>query len=181
VNPDGEEWVDPGLAGFLASQGYEEDEWMAELGKHKVPTLRNVDKRPYDGFIKAFGHNGYFVSLAEIVHFYNTRDLEEVDWPDPEVAVNVNTDELGNLGLTPDEEADLVAFMKTLSDGYQPSDTGNGGWGPPPPLNPQPGSPAFRKARAAARANVHKITGARGNRRTVLPKASNSGRGNPVR
>jgi cytochrome c peroxidase len=33
---------------------------------------------------------------------------------------NVNTDELGNLGITPDEEAAIVAFMKTLTDGYQP-------------------------------------------------------------
>jgi len=23
-----------------------------------------------------FGHNGYFKSLEEIVHFYNTRDVE---------------------------------------------------------------------------------------------------------
>jgi len=30
----------------------------------------------------------------------------------------VNKDELGNLGLTPEEEAALVAFMKTLTDGY---------------------------------------------------------------
>ena len=39
-----------------------------------VPTLRNVDKRPRPDFIKAYGHNGYFKSLKEIVHFYNTRD-----------------------------------------------------------------------------------------------------------
>jgi cytochrome c peroxidase len=25
-----------------------------------VPTLRNVDKRPYPTFVKAYGHNGYF-------------------------------------------------------------------------------------------------------------------------
>jgi hypothetical protein len=36
------------------------------------------------------------------------------------VAANVNTAELGNLGLTPDEEAAIVAFLKTLSDGYTP-------------------------------------------------------------
>jgi hypothetical protein len=30
----------------------------------------------------------------------------------------VNTDELGNLGLTSAEEDDIVAFLKTLSDGY---------------------------------------------------------------
>jgi cytochrome c peroxidase len=37
-------------------------------------TLRNVDKRPRPDFVKAYGHNGYFKSLKEIVHFYNTRD-----------------------------------------------------------------------------------------------------------
>ena len=61
-------------------------------------------------------HNGVFKSLEEVVHFYNTRDA--ADWPEPEVPVNVNTDELGNLGLTAEEEAAIVAFMKTLSDGY---------------------------------------------------------------
>jgi len=73
--------------------------------------------RPYGGFVKAFGHNGVFKSLEEIVHFYNTRDVEE--WPEPEVPINVNTDEVGDLGLTAEEEADVVAFMKTLSDGHQ--------------------------------------------------------------
>jgi cytochrome c peroxidase len=88
------------------------------MGKMKVPTLRNVDKRPHSGFIKAFGHNGFFKSLEDIMHFYNTRDVE--DWPPPEIPVNVNTDELGDLGLTAAEEAAIVAFMKTLSDGYIP-------------------------------------------------------------
>jgi hypothetical protein len=32
----------------------------------------------------------------------------------------VNVDELGNLGLTPNEEEMLVAFLRTLSDGYRP-------------------------------------------------------------
>lgn len=39
-------------------------------------------------------------------------------WPVPEVTQNVNFEEVGNLGLTPDEEAALVAFMKTLTDNY---------------------------------------------------------------
>jgi hypothetical protein len=39
-------------------------------------------------------------------------------WPAPEVAENVNTAELGDLGLTAAEEAAIVAFLKTLSDGY---------------------------------------------------------------
>jgi hypothetical protein len=34
------------------------------------------------------------------------------------VAENVNTDELGDLGLTPEEEAAIVAFLKALSDGF---------------------------------------------------------------
>jgi hypothetical protein len=34
------------------------------------------------------------------------------------VAANVNTDELGDLGLTPGEERAVVAFLRTLSDGW---------------------------------------------------------------
>ena len=90
------------------------------MGKHKVPTLRNVDKRPTPDLVKAYGHNGYFKSLEDVVHFYNTRDVPGEGWPPPEVANNVNTAELGNLGLSPREEAAIVAFMKTLTDGYVP-------------------------------------------------------------
>jgi cytochrome c peroxidase len=131
VAPD---FVDTGLGGFLKNAGYSEEVYEEEWGKHKVPTLRNVDLRPDNAFVKAYGHNGYFKSLEGIVHFYNTRDvkptcpgayteeeaLAEDCWPSPEVAENVNNDELGDLGLTPEEEAAIVAFLKTLSDGYQP-------------------------------------------------------------
>jgi len=112
TNPAGPNWVDPGLGGFLATTGYA-DQAEANRGKHKVPTLRNVDLRPYPGFVKAFGHNAYFKSLEEIVHFYNTRDV--ASWPPPEVAINVNRDELCSLGLTMKEEAAVVAFLRTLS------------------------------------------------------------------
>jgi cytochrome c peroxidase len=111
-NPDGENWVDYGLGAVLGDPD--------EMGKVKVPTLRNVGMKPYDGFVQAYTHNGYFKNLEDVVHFYNTRDVEM--WPDPEVAENVNSDELGNLGLTPEEEAALVAFMNTLTDGW----TGDG-------------------------------------------------------
>jgi len=40
-------------------------------------------------------------------------------WPAPEYPWTVNQDELGNLGLTAEEEAGIVLFMTTLSDGYQ--------------------------------------------------------------
>jgi cytochrome c peroxidase len=127
INPAGAAWIDPGLGGFLATLpdayftdlGLVKADTVAEnMGKHKVPTLRNVAKAPSEQFAKAYMHNGAFKSLEEVVHFYNTRDVE--DWPAPEVEENVNEDELGNLGLTADEEAAIVAFMKTLSDGYQP-------------------------------------------------------------
>ena len=106
----GSDAVDLGLGGFLKSAEYSEAVWQAEIGKFKVPTLRNVARnRPY-------GHNGYFATLYDIVHFYNTRDVPAAGWAAPEVPETVNTDELGDLGLTKREELALVAFMKTLSD-----------------------------------------------------------------
>ena len=127
-------YIDTGLGGFLKNAGYPEAVYMAEWGKEKVPTLRNVDLRPSGDFVKDYSHNGYFKSLYGIVHFYNTRDVldtcpgdyTEVQalaancWPAPEVAANVNTAELGDLGLSFEEEQALVAFLKTLSDGYLP-------------------------------------------------------------
>ena len=142
-NPDGRAWVDLGLGDFLASRPVTAGFAADNYGKHKVPTLRNVDLRVGDG-TKAFGHNGYFKSLEQIVHFYNTRDAKPacednpattVDesiflaaaeaiasgcWPQAEVMVNVNDSELGDLKLTPQQEAAIVAFMRALSDGYVP-------------------------------------------------------------
>ncbi|MBN2526757.1 MAG: cytochrome C [Deltaproteobacteria bacterium] len=124
-NPDGAKWVDPGLGNTLRNLGYGVDVYETEWGKHRVPTLRNVDRRPGRGaFVKAFGHNGYFKSLAQLVHFYNTRDVPGagwmgVPWPAAEIPQNVSN-EIGDLGLTLQEEAALVAFLQTLSDGYTP-------------------------------------------------------------
>ena len=42
-------------------------------------------------------------------------------WPAPEVAVNVNRDEMGRLRLLNREIDDIVAFMRTLTDGYEPA------------------------------------------------------------
>lgn len=120
-NPDGKNWKDPGLGGFL--EGVEKYRQYARenLGKHKVPTLRNVDLRPSTDFIKAFMHNGYFKTLEDVVRFYNTRDKKDAGWPEPEIKTNLNTEELGNLGLNPEEEKAIVLFMKTLSDRYLPN------------------------------------------------------------
>jgi cytochrome c peroxidase len=124
-------FVDLGLGGFLKSAGYSPTWYQPELGRVKVPTLRNVDKRVDPSFIKAYGHNGYFKTLLDIVHFYNTRDVlpqcapgdpgEKVTcWPPPEYPENVNREELGNLGLSREQEESIVEFLKTLSDGYLP-------------------------------------------------------------
>jgi cytochrome c peroxidase len=128
-------YVDVGLGGYLKGAGYPAAVYEPEMGKLKVPTLRNVDLRPSAGFVKAYGANGYFKSLEAIVHFYNTRDvlarcpgpyteaeaLKANCWPAPEVAANVNTVQLGNLGLSPSDETAIVAYLKTLSDGYGPA------------------------------------------------------------
>jgi cytochrome c peroxidase len=132
-NPLGTDWIDMGLGGFLESRVDYQAYAAESYGKQKVPTLRNVAKRPDAAFVKAFTHNGYFKSLKGVVHFYNTRDVKPVCpdpftseaealaqgcWPEPEVTVNVNRKELGDLKLSDAQEDAIVSFMETLSDGY---------------------------------------------------------------
>jgi cytochrome c peroxidase len=134
-NPNGKQWLDQGLGEFLATRDDYRRFKGDNYGKQKVPTLRNVDKRPNKDFVKAYMHNGYFKTLKGMVNFYNTRDikpqckdpftteaeaLRQNCWPEPQVKTNLNTTELGNLGLTDDEENAIVIFMQTLSDGYEP-------------------------------------------------------------
>ena len=132
-NPLGYLWIDLGIGGFFDSRVDYQQFASEHYGKQKVPTLRNVDKRPDGLFVKAYTHNGYFKSLKETVHFYNTRDVKPVCldpfttaanaiaggcWPVPEVPINVNTGELGDLKLTDAQEDSIVEFLKTFSDGY---------------------------------------------------------------
>ncbi|HKU38369.1 MAG TPA: cytochrome c peroxidase [Polyangiales bacterium] len=108
----------------------------ADAGGFKTPTLRNVDKRKGEGFTKAYGHNGWFKSLESIVHFYNTSRVkprctgavtEKVAlandcWPEPEWPATLATNRLvGAIGLTPEQEAALVAYLKTLTDTQTPT------------------------------------------------------------
>jgi cytochrome c peroxidase len=73
-------------------------------------------------------HNGYLKSLKEVVRFYNTHDIlprckpndpgEKVScWPEPEYPSTMNRKQLGDLGLSEKQKDQLVAFLKTLSDG----------------------------------------------------------------
>lgn len=86
----------------------------AENGKFKVPTLRNV------AVTGPWGHNGFFTSLEDIIQFYNARDVTPEVWGMPEVPETMNTTELGDLGLAPEEVADIGYFLNTLTDGYVP-------------------------------------------------------------
>jgi cytochrome c peroxidase len=104
-NPQGAQALDLGLAG---TTGRDQDK-----GKFKVSTLRNIALTP------PYMHNGIFQTLRQVVDFYNTRDTRR-DWGPPEVRENVNTEELGNLGLTNEEVDAILAFMLTLTDGYTP-------------------------------------------------------------
>jgi cytochrome c peroxidase len=111
-------------------------------GQFQVATARNAamappgctTEAPGPFFQKEFFHNGYIKSLKQLVHFYNTRDLfaenvtaghcsdigktEKVDcWPVPETPQNLDCT-TGNLGLTDQEENQIVAFLQTLTDGF---------------------------------------------------------------
>jgi cytochrome c peroxidase len=143
ANPLGSSFVDGGVGTFLSnghllSQPSAVDARWLKLApdnqaRIQVPTLRNVDKRPYPAFVKAYGHNGYFTSLKQIVHFYNTRDVlprcqphdggeGTTCWPAPESTQNMNRSKVGHLGLSEAEEDAIVSFMQTLTDGFMPLD-----------------------------------------------------------
>ena len=103
-------------------------------GAFKVPSLRNV------ALTAPYFHNGRFQTLEEVVAFYVRRDTNPEEWYPPgatgvekfddlpaELRRNVNTTEApynrplgGSPALSPDEIADVVAFLGTLSDGYTP-------------------------------------------------------------
>lgn len=104
-------------------------------GAFKVPTLRNI------ALTAPYFHNGKFDTLEQVVGFYVRRDTNPAEWyplnPDgtvkkfddlpPGLTANVNTAEvpynrrLGDApALTPSEIDDVVAFLKTLTDGFLP-------------------------------------------------------------
>lgn len=104
-------------------------------GAFKVPTLRNIAQTaPYF-------HNGQFATLTEALGFYVRRDTNPAEWyplgPGGQVykfddlpaqyAANVNVTEvpynrgLGDIpALSPAEIDDVITFLNTLTDGFQP-------------------------------------------------------------
>ncbi|MFT7558941.1 MAG: cytochrome c peroxidase [Flavobacteriales bacterium] len=94
-----------------------------ERGLFRTPTLRNV------ALTAPYLHNGSLATLEDVVHFYNTRDSRSCDfvtdgiafencWPVPEVETTMDIARMGDMLLTEDDEANLVAFLKVLSDGF---------------------------------------------------------------
>jgi cytochrome c peroxidase len=102
-------------------------------GAFKVPSLRNVSLRP------VFFHNGKFKTLKDALVFYVQRDTHPEKWypvnPDgsvkkfddlpPKYRVNVNIKEVPYDRRTGDTPAlsdveidDVIAFLKTLNDGW---------------------------------------------------------------
>jgi hypothetical protein len=114
-------------------------------GRMQVSTVRDVamtppqcptTEAPGPFFQKEFFHTGYIKSLKQLVHFYNTRDVfpfpvtsgncppgtvEKVTcWPMAEVPNNIDMT-VGKLGLTDQEENQLVIIMQALTDGFNPA------------------------------------------------------------
>jgi cytochrome c peroxidase len=75
-----------------------------DIGKFKTPGLRNV------AITAPYMHNGMFKTLEEVIDYY--------DNPKSVVANSINMDPvlLQPLHLTQQEKADLVVFLKTLTD-----------------------------------------------------------------
>ncbi len=70
------------------------------LGAFRTPSLRCVDKRP------SFTHTGQLRSLVEVVGFFNQGGAR---------SDTVGRNEIVPLNLTLDEQAHLIAFLRTLS------------------------------------------------------------------
>ena len=114
---------DPGLGGFTGVASH--------VGKFRTPTVRNAAE---GGANRTYMHNGSLTSLKQVVDFYNTRDVlprcaaDKTDparwgsyggdscWPAPEFGQNLDTKNMGNLGLTDAEVNAIVAYITAMTD-----------------------------------------------------------------
>ena len=124
-------YFDLGLCGPFRKDLQERKELC---GAFKVPTLRNVE------LTAPYFHNGAIKTLREVVEFYVSRDNDWKKWYPvarkhrrkyddlpARYVLNVNTSEApydrrpGDApALDTTEIEDVVAFLKTLTDGYNP-------------------------------------------------------------
>ncbi|WP_054030204.1 cytochrome-c peroxidase [Desulfatitalea tepidiphila] len=92
---------DLGLGGELGD--------TSQNGKFKIPTLRNI------AVTAPYSHNGGFPTLYDMVSFINDRS----GFGAPDVSENVvDGTVIGDLGLSEEDIADLIAFLNTLTDDY---------------------------------------------------------------
>ena len=78
----------------------------ADVGKFKTPTLRNIE------FTAPYMHDGRYQTLEEVIDFYS-HGLQWSPTIDP-LMKNVNIG--AGVNLSASEKANLIAFLKTLSD-----------------------------------------------------------------
>jgi len=91
---------------------------VAQKGKHKVPTLRNV------AVTAPYMHNGVFKDLKTVVEFYDKYNNTErtlnpetqKPWDEPEVKETISLKELKANKQNDRKVEALVAFMKLLTD-----------------------------------------------------------------
>ncbi len=121
-------YFDLGLCGPFRDTTPEKD--PKGCGLFKVPTLRNI------AITGPYMHNGLFDNLRDAVAYYATRDTDPKKWfPDgkkfndlpPQFHANVDVEtppyqrRPGQRAQLNDEEIDdIVAFLRTLTDGYKP-------------------------------------------------------------
>lgn len=79
----------------------------ADLGKYKTPTLRNCEVR------NQFMHDGRFSTLQQVIEFYNSGVHLTAENIDPLMLL---PHKANGLQLNQQEKADLLAFLKTLTD-----------------------------------------------------------------
>ena len=84
-----------------------------DIGKFKVPSLRNISIRP------PYMHDGRFASIEEVVEHYSSGIQNHTNLISP----LVNEDgEVGRFNFTQEEKEALVAFLNTLTDNEMLSD-----------------------------------------------------------
>jgi cytochrome c peroxidase len=103
LNPDGEAFIDHGLAKTTGDAGHD--------GMFRIPTLRNVAKT------SPYGHNGYVRRLDEMIEILagTCGRPGHCEVAPPEVIANAQRVRTGRT-LSREEIADLTAFLRTLTD-----------------------------------------------------------------
>ena len=131
VNKD-PDYFDLGICGPVRSDMATQKQYC---GMFVTPTLRNTATR------RVFFHNGVFRTLQEVLDFYNFRDtdpqkvyprgsngtVQKYDDIPAQFQANVDVADAPfdrHFGETPamtaQDEADIIAFLQTLTDGYKP-------------------------------------------------------------